>query len=91
MKLPLKVGGSGTTLVGIFFDDPCLNLKVIDGKKDVPIYGFKDNFGDGDSFGLLVMEGDQVNNLAMAIPPRNALMTDHSTITINVEGWLIYK
>ncbi len=92
MKLPLKVGGSGTTLVGIFFDDPCLNLKVIDGKKDVLIYGFKKGFGDGDSFGLLVMEGDQVNNLSVAKPPHEKQMrTDYSSITINFDGWLIHR
>lgn len=90
MKLPLKVGGSGTTLVGIFFDDPCLNIKVIDGKKDVPIYGFKKGFGDGDSFGLLLMVGDQVNNLSVAKPPHEKQMrTDYSSITLNFEGWLI--
>jgi hypothetical protein len=92
MKLPLKVGGSGTTLVGIFFDDPCLNLKVIDGKKDVPIYGFKKGFGDGDSFGLLLMEGDQADNLSVAKPPHEKQMrTDFTSITINFDGWLIYK
>lgn len=89
MKLPLKVGGSGTTLAGIFFDDPVLNVKVIDGNKNVPIYGFKEGFGDGDSFGLLVMEGDQVTNIAVSKEPRNAFITDYSSITINFEGWLI--
>ena len=52
--------------------------------------GHAEGFGDGDSFGLLVMEGDQVNNLSMAKPPHEKQMrTDYSSITLNFEGWLI--
>lgn len=93
MVLPLHVGGKGLTLVGLMFDDSLKNLSVIEGNSDVPIYWVDGprvdkGFGDGDSFGIMVMEGDEVTR--MSGENGNDPGTDYSEITINFGGWLIY-
>lgn len=88
MVVPLHVGGTGLTLVALMFDDPLMNLSVIEGNSDVPIYWVDEGFGDGDSFGFMVMEGDEVAR--MSGENGSDPGTDYSEITINFDGWLIY-
>ena len=92
MVVPLHVGGTGLTLVALMFDDPLMNLSVIEGNSDVPIYWVEGprvdkGFGDGDSFGLMVMEGDEVTRMSGENGTDPG--TDYSEITINFDGWLI--
>ncbi len=91
MVIPLHVGGTGLTLAALMFDDPLRNLSVIEGNSDVPIYWVDGprvdkGFGDGDSFGFMVMEGDEVTR--MSGENGNDPGTDYSEITINFDGWL---
>jgi hypothetical protein len=89
MEYPLKVGGVGLTLAGMMFDDPVLNVKVTNGNPDIPIYGFEQGFGDGDSFGYMVMmKGDEVTRTAGE--NGSDLRSEFSTITVNFDSWLIY-
>ena len=93
MLVPLHVGGTGLTLVALMFDDSLVNLSVIEGNGDVPIYWVDGpradkGFGDGDSFGFMVMEGDEVTRMSGENGTDPG--TDYSEITINFDGWLIY-
>ena len=93
MVVPPHVGGTGLTLVALMFDDPLVNLSVIEGNSDVPIYWVDGprvdkGFGDGDSFGFMVMEGDEVTRMSGENGTDPG--TDYSEITINFDGWLVY-
>ena len=93
MVVPLHVGGTGLTVVALMFDDSLVNLSVIEGNRDVPIYWVDGprvdkGFGDGDSFGFMVMEGDEVTRMSGENGTDPG--TDYSEITINFDGWLIY-
>ena len=93
MVVPLHVGGTGLTVVALMFDDSLVNLSVIEGNSDVPIYWVDGprvdkGFGDGDSFGFMVMEGDEVTRMSGENGTDPG--TDYSEITINFDGWLVY-
>ena len=93
MVVPLHVGGTGLTVVALMFDDSLVNLSVIEGNSDVPIYWVDGprvdkGFGDGDSFGFMVMEGDEVTRMSGENGTDSG--TDYSEITINFDGWLVY-
>jgi hypothetical protein len=93
MVVPLHVGGAGLTIVALMFDDSLVNLSVIEGNGDVPIYWVDGprvdkGFGDGDSFGFMVMEGDEVTRMSGENGTDPG--TDYSEITINFDGWLVY-
>jgi hypothetical protein len=93
MEIPLHVGGTGLTIAGLFLDDSVMDLSVIEGNSDVPVYQVEGSrkdggFGDGDSFGFMVMEGDEVTR--MSGENGSDPGTDYSEITINFDGWLMY-
>ena len=93
MVVPLHVGGTGLTVVALMFDDSLVNLSIIEGNSNVPIYWVDGprvdkGFGDGDSFGFMVMEGDEVTRMSGENGTDPG--TDYSEITINFDGWLVY-
>jgi hypothetical protein len=93
MIIPHHVGGKGLTLVGFFFDDSLRSISVIEGNSDVAVYWVDGprrdtGFGDGDSFGFMVMKGDEVTR--MSGDNGNDPATDYSEITINFDEWLNY-
>ena len=94
MEIPLHVGGTGLTLAGFFFDDPLRKLSILEGNSDVPLYQVDGprvdgGFGDGDTFGVMIMKGDEVTR--MTGDNGNDPGTDYSEIVINFDGWLIYS
>jgi len=94
MEIPLHVGGVGLTLAGFFFDDPLRKLSILEGNGDVPLYQVDGprvdgGFGDGDTFGVMIMKGDEVTR--MTGDNGNDPGTDYSEIVINFDGWLIYS
>ena len=94
MEIPLHVGGTGLTLAGFFFDDPLRKLSILEGNGDVPLYQVDGprvdgGFGDGDTFGVMIMKGDEVTR--MTGENGNDPGTDYSEIVINFDGWLIYS
>ena len=94
MKVPLHIGGAGLTLAGFFFDDPLRKLSILEGNSEVPLYQVDGprtdgGFGDGDTFGVMIMKGDEVTR--MTGDNGNDPGTDYSEIVINFDGWLIYS
>ena len=94
MEIPLHVGGTGLTLAGFFFDDPLRKLSILEGNSDAPLYQVDGprvdgGFGDGDTFGVMIMKGDEVTR--MTGENGNDPGTDYSEIVINFDGWLIYS
>jgi len=68
MEIPLHVGGTGLTLAGFFFDDPLRKLSILEGNGDAPLYQVDGprvdgGFGDGDTFGVMIMKGDEVTRM----------------------------
>ena len=94
MEVPIHVAGTGLTLAGFFFDDPLRKLSILEGNGDAPLYQVDGprvdgGFGDGDTFGVMIMKGDEVTR--MTGDNGNDPGTDYSEIVINFDGWLIYS
>ena len=95
MPYPASLERSGImTLLASSLPHILTHPSILQGNGDAPLYQgdgprVDGGFGDGDTFGVMIMKGDEVTR--MTGDNGNDPGTDYSEIVINFDGWLIYS